>query len=1166
MSKVGEGNRGWVCQKGDVWEECTVKDNDATTITLVLADGTAKSFPKKSTKFAYRNPSSLDGCEDFLTLPHLDEPNILHSLRVRYEAGEVYSYTGPILIAVNPWRAVDLYSITVMQSYSEKRAAAPHIYHVANKAYDAMIEKRKSQCILIAGESGAGKTENTKKVLQVLTAAGENRTKSSASIEQQIMLTNPVLEGFGNAKTLRNDNSSRFGKWISVHFDRKGTIQGAAITTYLLEKARVTAQSEQERNYHIFYQCCKASKDSKMLQDLMFDDPSKFTYTSNWLDAMGQDDVNEFACTMQALQFIGFDEGTQLNVLGTLSGILHLGNLEIKEAGDGSRMEKNLSFDAVGTLLSVTTENLQDAICQRSISVGGEKLMKPETVDKAKLTRDALAKGLYNKLFNYVVQNVNQALGLQGDVATLQVSVLDIFGFEVFKANHFEQFCINFANEKLQLHFNHFNFMLERELYAREGIDFDASDFNDNSKCVELIEHQKIGLCAVLDDVCKTPKGDDTMFLERMKQSKDISGSKYFTAPKLGNSTFIIHHYAADVTYQIVEFCEKNKDAMAPDLVALMAASGNDFYPSLLADSAPAGTGTGAKKAAPTLSSVFKKDLQSLLNAIEEAEPHFVRCMNPNTVRKAYLFDPIKALEQLRCGGVIEAVRMARESYPTRLPHDDFMGSFAVVVPEGLSGDPKAACLKIVTHLKLPAKQYKLGSSMILLKQDAMEALEKEKKRLLAGRALCLQKSVRTKLAKMTLEAKRELRIQYTSVLLLQMAIRRCQRRTDYIKDMSSGGVAAGGGKPSLKKAGSFKMVHGVDTRGLLEGFDDIDEETLSPHKDVEIESILVEEAVMDEMEIPPICIVIYLNVKGHMVNLKLQADTLAYALKKAMSIKDHHSFLKIHPKSFRGTHMISWLRDRAARALFGPHAQKVKNQELSIAVARMVADRLMVIGVLRPITGSLSKPLDDSSALFRFHEDEREGPMLNCRSIWYKNARPALVVVSELLNRLLDIVKTKPGESLKDSPELEKFTEAAGELQMVNTNDLNRVQLLAFFINAYNLMSLHGHLVRDSFEKSDFKPIKLTFTHDNHYMIAAYPYCLSEIEERLFCRVLRAKFPVCTQSQVRHTERQESLVHPCRSARATPTQCTNKHARFDHVCPASSVFCCTCQGECLLP
>lgn len=263
---------------------------------------------------------------------------------------------------------------------------------------------------------------------------------------------------------------------------------------------------------------------------------------------------------------------------------------------------------------------------------------------------------------------------------------------------------------------------------------------------------------------------------------------------------------------------------------------------------------------------------------------------------------------------------------------------------------------------------------------------------------------------------------------------------------------------------------------------------------------------------------------------------------------------------------MISWLRDRAARALFGPHAQKVKNQELSIAVARMVADRLMVIGVLRPITGSLSKPLDDSSALFRFHEDEREGPMLNCRSIWYKNARPALVVVSELLNRLLDIVKTKPGESLKDSPELEKFTEAAGELQMVNTNDLNRVQLLAFFINAYNLMSLHGHLVRDSFEKSDFKPIKLTFTHDNHYMIAAYPYCLSEIEERLFCRVLRAKFPVCTQSQVRHTERQESLVHPCRSARATPTQCTNKHARFDHVCPASSVFCCTCQGECLLP
>jgi len=1108
MSKVGDGNRAWVCQKGDNWEECTIKDNDATSITLVLADGSTKSFPKKGTKFAYRNPSSLDGCEDFLTLPHLDEPNILHSLRVRYEAGEVYSYTGPILIAVNPWRPVDLYSITVMQSYSQHRATAPHIYHVANKAYDTLVEKRRSQCILIAGESGAGKTENTKKVLQVLTAAGENRTKDSASIEQQIMLTNPVLEAFGNAKTLRNDNSSRFGKWISVHFDRKGTIQGAAITTYLLEKARVTAQGEQERNYHIFYQCCKASKDVKMLQELKFDDPTKFNYTMNWLDAMGQDDVNEFSCTKQALQFIGFDESAQFNVFGALSGILHLGNLEIKDSGEGSSMEKNLSFDAVAGLFGVKPENLERAICQRSITVGSEKMMKPETAVKAKLSRDALAKGLYNKMFNYIVQNVNLALGMQTDAVTLQVSVLDIFGFEVFKANHFEQFCINFANEKLQLHFNHFNFMLERELYAREGIEFDASDFNDNSKCVELIEHQKLGLCAVLDDVCKTPKGDDTMFLERMKQSQAISDSKYFTAPKLGNSTFVIHHYAADVTYQIEEFCEKNKDNMAPDLIGLMAGSVNDFFPPLVVEPAPVAAGAGKKATVPTLSSVFKKDLQSLLNAIEAADPHFVRCMNPNTVRKPYQFDPIKSLEQLRCGGVIEAVRMARESYPMRLPHGDFMGSFSVIVPEGVGGDPKAACLKIVTQMKLPGKQFKLGSSMILLKQDAMEALEKEKQRLLAGRAISLQSSVRITLAKLVLEEKREARLRYVSIIQLQLAIRRCQRRTEFFNEIQTGLSSGGGLGKGISGGGSFKMVTS-DTKGLLEGFDDVDDDNLSPHKDVEIESILMEEAVHDESEISPICIVVYFTVKGHTVDLKLQADTLALALKQAMHIKDHHSFLKIHPKTFRGTHMMKWLTERAARALFGPHAQKEKNKKLSEAVARLVADRLMVIGVLRPITGSLSKPLDDSSALFRFHEDEREGPMLNCHSLWFKAARPALIVVSELLQTLLEIVNSKPGESLKDSKELDKFTEAAGELQMVSTNDLSRVELLTFFINTYNLMSLHGHLVRDSFEKSDFKPIKLSFTHDNHYMVAAYNYCLSEIEERLFCRVLRAKFPV---------------------------------------------------------
>jgi len=793
---LSETNRGWVFPpKATVWEECVIKESNESSVTLIMADGGSKQFPKKGLQLCYRNPTAMENSEDFLVLPHLDEPNILQSLRVRYEAGEVYSYTGPILIAVNPWRDVShLYTHSIMESYQTNKAHAPHIWDVANKAYAALVSKRKGQCVLIAGESGAGKTESTKKVLQLLTAAGENRTKASASIEQQIMLTNPVLESFGNAKTLRNDNSSRFGKWISVNFDRKGTIAGARITTYLLEKARVIGQGEQERNYHIFYQMCKTSANNKMLRDLGFQEPSAFEYTKTWLDAMGQDDEKEFGCTKSALQYIGFDDAKQTGIFSVLAAILHLGNLDIKESGEGSGVEKSASLDAVSRLLEVDTAGVEAAMCNRTISVGSEKLKKPETAEKARGSRDALAKALYHRLFNYLIKGVNESLDKTGDAVTIPVSVLDIFGFEVFKANHFEQFCINFANEKLQLHFNHFNFMLERELYAREGIAFDASDFNDNSKCVELIEAKGTGLLAILDDVCKAPKGDDAMYHLRLSQTPQVKDSKYFTVPKLGNDTFIVHHYAADVTYSIYEFCEKNKDNVSQDLIAMIAASKSTFLPGLfqaeLQQEAPASkSGPGRAAAVPTLGSVFKKDLQSLLDAIEAADPHFVRCMNPNTVRKANLFDPVKAMEQLRCGGVIEAVRMARESYPTRMVHAEFVGTFAVVCPSQVDGDPKTACLNIVTKMALKEKQYKLGKTMILLKREAMEALEKERSRLLYGRAISIQCAARIRIAKEEMDVKRETREMYLAIVKLQWGIRRRLQRDKYVFMRANGGA-----------------------------------------------------------------------------------------------------------------------------------------------------------------------------------------------------------------------------------------------------------------------------------------------------------------------------------------------------------------------------------------
>lgn len=355
-----ESSRGWVSFKDGQWEECDVVNSNAESLSLRLKGGQMKDVKRSQVGFAYRNPSAIESADDFLTLPNLDEPNILHSLRVRYWAGEVYSYTGPILIAVNPWKQVTIYELNVLESYKAQKSKKPHIFGLAAKAFRDMMAVRKNQCILISGESGSGKTESTKFVLQVLTAVDENKTGSSASICSQVMLTNPVLEAFGNAKTLRNDNSSRFGKWINVHFDRKGTISGAEIKTYLLEKARVIHQSTGERNYHIFYQACQSASQHKMLQDLGLDSPDKFEYTKVCLTANNTDDVKSFERTKQALHFIKFDAQSQSNIFAAVSAVLHVGNIKIGEDREGhATMVKDRYLEQVAKLLCVSIEGFQ---------------------------------------------------------------------------------------------------------------------------------------------------------------------------------------------------------------------------------------------------------------------------------------------------------------------------------------------------------------------------------------------------------------------------------------------------------------------------------------------------------------------------------------------------------------------------------------------------------------------------------------------------------------------------------------------------------------------------------------------------------------------------------------------------------------------------------------
>jgi hypothetical protein len=986
-----------------------------------------------------------------------------------------------------------------------------------------------------------------------------------------------VLEAFGNAKTLRNDNSSRFGKWINVHFDRQGTIAGAEIKTYLLEKARVIHQTQGERNYHIFYQVCGAAAQQKLLSDLGIAEARVFNYTKTCIVANNMDDSKSFDRTKQALHFIGFDPASQQNIFAAVSAVLHIGNLQFTEDKEGNAiMTNDRHLHAVSALMKVDAEAVRTAVCNRMITAGGEVMIKPENLEKANQCRDALAKTLYAKLFEYIVKCVNTALRLKSNTVTMQVSVLDIFGFEVFQQNHFEQFCINYANEKLQLHFNHYNFMLERLLYAREGIELVESDFIDNSACVELIEGKGWGVQAVLDDVCIMPKGDDNAFLDRLTQSQAIKSHQHFGTPKQRKGVFVVNHYAGSVSYHVEGFCEKNKDLLAVDLVNLMQGSKSKFFLQMFenseADSTPQkpgrrGGGGGGSVAYKSVSATFKTDLGMLMDAINSADPHFVRCINPNSQKQAQLFEDAKAVEQLRCGGVIEAVRMCRESFPSRYTHEDFIGTFSCICPAAnAGGDPRSVCLQIVQSIKVDPKLYRLGKTMILLKREVVDGMERMRAKLLGGRARTLQSTVRCFLARSEMRRKREARRKYLSVVKLQSTFRRTITRIGYVRMVEAvrlqekkrkeeedrrkreelmrqqQGAAAAAAAAAQESAAAHKaqeelqqqqqqqravqssraaVLQGIqsnddsldetneaDVEGYLE--DDKDETPKRSSKDMYGSSSGHNRSLTTHEEVPvsPLCIRIQVHAEGITEALLFHVDLLASAIRQAVTIKDHKVFLKVYPNTFSGQAAIEWLRGHAARAVFGADADKEKNQQLAKSVALLLAQKLLAVGVFRQVTGSLTKPLEDPNALFRFHEDEKEGPLLNCRSIWFQNAREPLLVVTELLYTMLNLRTKYPGRDLRGTEELNNFTAAAAELQLVNINDLTRIQLLAFFLNAYNLMALHAHVVRGSTDGTDFKALRIPFTRDNQYMIAAYNYSLAEIEERLFCRVLRAKFP----------------------------------------------------------
>ncbi|CAI0419960.1 unnamed protein product [Linum tenue] len=690
------------------------------------------------------------GVDDMTKLSYLHEPGVLQNLATRYELNEIYTYTGNILIAVNPFqRLPHLYDTHMMEQY--KGAAfgelSPHVFAVADAAYRAMVNEGKSNSILVSGESGAGKTETTKMLMRYLAFLGGRSGVEGRTVEQQVLESNPVLEAFGNAKTVRNNNSSRFGKFVEIQFDKSGRISGAAIRTYLLERSRVCQISDPERNYHCFYLLCAAPAEDK--EKYKLGSPKSFHYLnqSKCYELDGVNDAHEYLETRRAMDIVGIGEEEQEAIFRVVAAILHLGNIEFAKGAeiDSSKIKDDKSrfhLDTTAELLRCDPTNLEDALIKRVMVTPEEIITRTLDPENAVSSRDALAKTLYSRLFDWIVEKINVSIGQDPDSKSI-IGVLDIYGFESFKCNSFEQFCINFTNEKLQQHFNQHVFKMEQEEYTKEEIDWSYIEFVDNQDVLDLIEKKPGGIISLLDEACMFPKSTHETFAQKLYQT--FKNNKRFIKPKLSRTDFTILHYAGEVNYQANQFLDKNKDYVIAEHQAVMTASKCPFVMGLFT---PLKEESSKSSKFSSIGARFKLQLQSLMETLSVTEPHYIRCVKPNNVLKPAIFENVNIIQQLRCGGVLEAIRISCAGYPTRRAFYEFLNRFGLLAPEILDEnyDDKVACQMILDRKGL--KGYQIGKTKVFLRAGQMAELDARRAEVLGNAARIIQRQIRTHIAR----------------------------------------------------------------------------------------------------------------------------------------------------------------------------------------------------------------------------------------------------------------------------------------------------------------------------------------------------------------------------------------------------------------------------------
>ncbi|XP_055275341.1 myosin-15 [Moschus berezovskii] len=778
----------WIHDAKNAYVEAEIKGSGGDGRLLVeTTDG--KHLSVKEDEIQQMNPPEFEMIEDMATLTHLNEASVLHALRRRYDHWMIYTYSGLSCVSINPHKQLPVYHKAVAAAYKGRRRsdAPPHIFAVANNAFQDMLHSRENQSILFTGESGAGKTVNTKHIIQyfaTVATTGESKEKLE-TLQDQIKQVNPVLEAFGNAKTVRNDNSSRFGKFIRMHFCARGKLSSADIDIYLLEKSRVIFQQPGERNYHIFYQILSGKKE---LRDvcLVSENPSDFHFCSHGTVAVeSSDDAEELLATDQAMDILGFLPDEKYGSYKLTGAILHFGNMKFKQKPREEQVEADgtENADKAAFLMGINSSELVKGLIHPRIKVGNEYVTRSQNVEQVTYAVGVLSKSIYERVFKWLVARINRVLDAKLS-RQFFIGILDITGFEMLDYNSLEQLCINFTNEKLQQYFNQHTLVLEQEEYRREGIDWVFIDFGlDLQACVDLVE-KPMGIFSILEEECMFHQATDVTFKTKLFDNH-FGKSVHFQKPKSDDKKkyeahFELVHYAGVVPYNVSGWLEKNKDFLNETVVAIFQKSSNRLLANLFENYISTNTALqfGEKKrkkgaSFQMVASLHKENLNKLMTNLKSTAPHFVRCINPNVSKTPGVMDPYLVLQQLRYNGVLQGITICREGFPHRLLYADFKQRYYILNPRAFPkskfASNRKAAEELLDSLEIDHNQYRFGITKVLLKAGFLGKLEAMRDERLSKVFTLFQARVRGKLMKIKFQRILEER---DALLLIQWNIR----------------------------------------------------------------------------------------------------------------------------------------------------------------------------------------------------------------------------------------------------------------------------------------------------------------------------------------------------------------------------------------------------------